>query len=92
MTLQELIETELGFETQEYSGRGMYGKTCLGVTIEENLPGVLLNLGYTIREFEYDEEDPITRPSRICMDSMGLGTIVYFPNVEYVGKETECDS
>lgn len=34
-----------------------------------------------------DEDELIRLPKRVSSDSMGLGSIVYFPNVEYKDED-----
>ncbi len=94
-SLQLLIE-EAGFECCSYSGRGMYGKQCLGVVLEgpheldQLVSGVMeacaqLN-AYALPLCSAAMED-------MCWDNMGLGTIYYWPNVPYTGEgdgDEEC--
>ena len=80
MTLQELIE-DLGYETRSYSGRGMYGRECLGVTVDNPI-FFALELGQEIGANEDCGNWGKNLP-RISWDSMGLDYIVYFPNVPY---------
>lgn len=56
----------------EYSGRGMYGRTCLGVVVDpKHVSSVLrMNLG---------DRGPVT-------DDMGIQTIVYWTDVHVVGE------
>lgn len=86
MTLQELIE-DLGYETRSYSGRGMYGRECLGVTVEEPV-SFALELGEAIGA---DDERSFGRLPAVRWDSMGRDYIVYFPNVPYDGENDESD-
>ena len=96
MTLQELIE-DLGYDTRSYSGRGMYGTTCLGVSLDKNDLQFMLELGHAMAEHNNeidtdtpegaDEDELIRLPKRVSSDSMGLGSIVYFPNVEYKDED-----
>lgn len=87
MTLQELIEKELGFETRSYSGRSMFGRECLGVDVSrsQNMLKFAFDLGVACCENDVKE------PNTILSDSMGLGSIIYFPQVPYVARETEND-
>jgi hypothetical protein len=67
----------------DYSGRGMYGYQCLGFVFdsETNEYKVLMEL----TEYLLDNEEDILLnclKKRICSDSMGIGSIVYFPNVQ----------
>lgn len=83
--LQELLESaEVGFRS--YSGRGMGGKECLGVTIRsphglgEFISDVIQGL-----EFLGEETSDVADAFRTMVtDSMGLGMIVYFPDVPFV--------
>ena len=90
MTLQELIE-DMGYETRSYSGRGMYGDECLGVTVED--PVVFaLELGQEIgSNEEYDNFGKFNNLPRVSWDSMGRDYIVYFPRVPFEGEESDED-
>jgi len=70
--LLDALEAE-GFEFRSYSGRGMYGKSCFGVTLSS--AAELFGLGRCVGEFEELSRTPET-------DSMGRGIIAYWPNVE----------
>lgn len=58
-----------GYEWRSYSGRGMYGKECVGVTIRDKSDLI-------------DLADAAKIAGKPCTDDMGLGTIAYWPNVE----------
>jgi hypothetical protein len=72
MTKQKITADQLirkiqsaGFEARAYSGRGMYGKYCVGCDVGEydELPYALTSVaGYHT-------------------DSMGRGTILYWPHI-----------
>jgi hypothetical protein len=84
MTLQELI-VEMGETPHPYSGRGMMGKECLGVTVEY-MPQFLFDLGNAVgveNSELYDCEQGIPLPSIIRVDSMGLESVVYFPAIPF---------
>jgi hypothetical protein len=75
----------------DYSGRGMYGRTCFGFTgNQRNLVAFALGLGYESRaqeddpseEVEFTQGDAISFLAAVRTDSMGLDTIFYFPGVE----------
>mgnify|MGYP001578260863 CR=1 FL=1 len=61
----------IGYCVQSYSGRGMYGKVCLGVQID-HLPEIF-SLGQAL--YEYEE---MSYPS---IDNLGLNYIVYWPDI-----------
>ena|SRR5665213_2861738 len=96
MNLQKLIK-KAGFKTQSYSGRGMYGKYCLGVSLKEGqTTGKFLSKAImTIREYCDSDEvfeilpDFADLCDSMCEDSLGLGKIVYFPGVSFGGDDEE---
>lgn len=59
-----------------YSGRGMFGKTCLGL-VYDSLSDLLVFVAYLARE----DEDHLDWISRVRQDSMGMSTIAYWPSV-----------
>jgi hypothetical protein len=50
-----------------YSGRGMYGVYCVGISLERG-DETSLNVGFA---------------GRPCIDSLGLGVIAYWPSCEW---------
>lgn len=98
--MQDLIETA-GYETRSYSGRGMYGKSCLAVEVDKQLGSFLADIIHELKNCVQAEEDNEEVPNLPefeaaeeafrCMrsDSMGLGTVYYFPDVPYVSDEPE---
>jgi hypothetical protein len=65
--LQEKLEAA-GLRTREYSGRGMYGKMCLGVVAKSSV--AVFASGLSPQEIR-----------TACTDSMGHEVVVYWPNV-----------
>ena len=92
-TLQTMIEYA-GFETRSYSGRSMYGKECLAVTSDEAAPEVLTLLFEEVimKHPSEEEKEAFAEALRgFKTDSMGRGTVIYWPNVKYVENEDEED-
>ena len=83
--LCELIESfceeseDLDF-SRDYSGRFMFGSICIGI-ICDNPMDMMMNL--TSYLAENGIENAQNRLGNICSDSMGLQTIVYFPELHY---------
>lgn len=85
------ILNEAGYNVRSYSGRFMYGRSCLGFVVDdgtamEALGEVLEN----ITNGEHDTDKILDRVSDLGsllretrQDSMGLGTIVYFPSIAW---------
>lgn len=84
------------YSTSSYSGRGMYGKTCLA-TVTSDPPwrvtartvAAYVDLfhgpdGSTEGVTEFAEE-----VSEARTDSMGMELVVYWPEIEYVGEESK---
>lgn len=69
---------------ESYSGRGMYGATCFGVTVEpSNVRYVYAALGYAMGYAEADDGDMDTAEAllrAVAWDNMGRDFIVYFPS------------
>lgn len=88
--LQTAIENA-GHETQSYSGRSMYGATCVGAVIEGGLGMFVSEVMVEILALNEEDAQQAADAFR-CMktDSMGRsGTIVYFPDYEYADDEAE---
>jgi len=80
--------TDQGVEAEpryDYSGRGMYGKTCIGFTMPGD--GALL-LGMALMAV-LDEDEATEMARMLRTDSMGRDTIFYFPGVTLDGNVTE---
>lgn len=77
-----------------YSGRGMYGKECIGVTgslgdiVSALLEGAL-KMASTMSRFE--KRDLLDDVQNMQRDSMGHDMIVYWPGIEFVGEQEECE-
>lgn len=57
---------------ENYSGRCMYGATCVGIVCE--------NVNYTLQQLvEYVGEESIRSIARY--DNLGLSMILYFPSI-----------
>ncbi len=84
--LQKALEC-LGYECRSYSGRFMYGKSCLAF-VTDDIP---LSIGFYIGKGEYVNEIDEYDLTRMRQDSMGLSTVYYFPNVPYVEDENNFD-
>jgi len=76
--LKEIAREVAGRVRTDYSGRGMFGDTCVGIT---TAPHRLLELGAVISRLVDDEalREELTRNSNT--DSMGYDTIVYWARV-----------
>jgi len=71
-SIAEVLTEELDYEAEvreDYSGRGMYGATCVGIITDAPLVLVGWAAGYVgITDVAY---------LPMCTDNMGLSTIVY---------------
>lgn len=87
MTFQEYLE-DLGYNTRAYSGRGMYGRSCLAVTVDDEPLTVAWDIARSASE---DEQELL--PANICWDNMGRSSVVYWPQVEFsegdAGEESQ---
>jgi hypothetical protein len=87
--LQEIFESNPDLVVRSYSGRGMFGKECLGVevsSLKEMFISVLIALS------ERDDQDTTDLQEdfeSMKTDSLGRGMIVYFERVPFVSDEDE---
>ena len=84
--LQDLA-FEVDGDARTYSGRGMYGKSCAGITISDE--SSLVELGAAIVTTIEDEDLSDTLIKGARLDSMGRGVIVYWPTIETDGDDED---
>lgn len=79
MELIGLLSLE-GYEPRAYSGRGMFGKYCVGANIacEEDL--------WEIAIAAKEADIPVKRP---LTDSLGRGMIAYWPSIPWPKSRTD---
>lgn len=67
---------------EEYSGRNMFGRKCLGAVIREGYSYMdfLVNLTQYLDTYGIDDAD--LELEGVCVDEFGMDTIVYFPKIE----------
>ena len=85
---------DLGLEVRSYSGRGMYGRSCVGVNCDGNAFQTLARILIALAEQGNDGLDAaehFTRDGAVASDSMGLGSIIYFPRLPWVDVDSEDD-
>ena len=68
---------------EDYSGRGMYGATCIGFVLSGGASELALGAAIVQAGQEEDLEDGLVEylMRRAAHDSMGRDRIVYFPGV-----------
>lgn len=66
----------------DYSGRGMYGDQCFGLVFEQEVRhpwAFFAALGIVQESMDPPDFDALELARAARSDSMGVGTIVYFP-------------
>ena len=86
-TLKRFIE-DAGYETRSYSGRCMYGKSCIGFVTSDSEFYVGAAIVANIED-ECDRFDLCEVFHHAKVDSMGRDIIIYFPNIPYEEKYEE---
>ena len=90
-SLVQMICEMNDLEARSYSGRGMFGRECLGIVgktvadVTADLFDGLDALDLPDSDAAYREVSAALRASRT--DSMGMDVIVYFPEIAFVAKE-----
>jgi hypothetical protein len=85
--ISNLRDYDLEFEVRKYSGRGMYGKNCVGFTTDrphDLLIALVMILKDLSDDATYDDlpyADDLF--GNVATDSMGLSSIIYFPGWEF---------
>jgi len=78
---------EAGYQARSYSGRGMYGKSCVGVTCGW---AEAFTLGVKVGAVLASEDSAEALADLwVRTDSMGHDMIVYFPGVAWDEDEDE---
>ena len=80
MDAEQLIQIleDAGLDVRtDYSGRGMHGRTCVGAVTDDDFTTVLADIVANCEDCEQAAE--LIRTANT--DSMGRGTIVYWPRV-----------
>lgn len=92
MTSNELIDLleSAGREVRSYSGRGMYGRECVGVEVDN--VGELFQLGLELADGTDEDERFELQNLKVSWDSMGMGTILYFPDVGWPKGRKDSDA
>lgn len=90
--LKQFIE-DAGYDTRSYSGRAMYGANCLAFTIERgdsemSATAQVMRVAAEVL-IDNDVEDTADAFMNAQSDSMGLGTVIYFPDIEWTDGESE---
>lgn len=86
MTVEEAIRNYVdeneGYEIYEnYSGRCMFGRTCLGVVVHQNDSFMDFLMKLTKYMDDNEVEDTDFSLEGVAYDNLGLDTVVYFPNI-----------
>lgn len=64
-----------------YSGRGMFGRKCLGVVVKQGNSFMEFLMDLTRYLEQNDIEDTNLDLEGVSYDDLGLDTIVYFPRI-----------
>lgn len=89
-----LIESEQN--VRAYSGRGMYGKSCVGIVTDDLGEAVACVMDWAIEQVNDSSESPEhldtlrQRLRSMSTDSMGRDMIVYFPRLSSEGIVFGC--
>lgn len=77
--LQAILSNE--FTCRSYSGRNMYGETCLAVEVDSSVGAIVaLIVSETTDE---NRDDLVEAMQELRTDAMGMGQVAYFPGIRY---------
>lgn len=77
------LASENNYEVYElYAGRAMFGRKTIGIVVKEGHSYLEMMMELT-RYLEAEGfDDPLMELEGVSVDSLGLGSIVYFPAVQ----------
>lgn len=75
------LHSDYNFYEDGYSGRGMFGKKCVGIVVREggSYMQMLMELTRFLEQNDFD--DIALELSTPAVDALGLDCIVYFPHI-----------
>lgn len=80
--IKEFVADNERYELFEgYSGRGMFGRTCLGVIVRKGDSYMEFLMKLTHYLCQQGVEDVDLSLDGVSIDSLGLDMIVYFPHI-----------
>lgn len=65
-----------------YSGRYMYGKKCIGIITDRNMLEVMLELADYLHECGIEKASE--ELEQVRWDNMGLDMVIYFPRISAI--------
>jgi hypothetical protein len=77
--LEELADELQGEARGAYSGRAMYGQSCVGIVLDSERE--LIALGVAISQIVEDEDLKTILTNGARIDTMGMGIIVYWSSL-----------
>lgn len=86
------VIADAGFEPKSYSGRGMYGKSCVGINVENPIEAII-DIVETAWDSYNDDDDSegfrkfLNEIKEARTDSLGTGYIMYWPKAEWDANE-----
>lgn len=86
--IRNFVTANEGYELYEnYSGRFMFGRTCLGVVVKNGYS----YMDFLIKLTQYLDENNVNdvelKLEGVAVDDLGMDTIVYFPRMEGTDAE-----
>jgi len=90
MDAKRLIQAieDAEFTPRSYSGRGMYGRTCVGFTADGSPFQAAVALSLALQD---DGLIPELESLHSATDAMGFGIIIYFPGVPWPDEDEDED-
>ncbi len=83
----------MGLDVRSYSGRAMYGKSCLGIEVDRYTSAATVAFRLAVQMMADGAEDEAEEVAGMewSQDSMGLDTIVYLRSLKWEDETEEGD-
>lgn len=92
--IRDAVENAGASIYEDYSGRGMYSRKCFGITIDRHsgkgIMEIMMELTMEIFDCDHDmlKDEMRDLNWKMVQDSMGTGTIYYFPRIQWPEEES----
>lgn len=82
--IEKLLQGKSEYDVRSYSGRGMVGRSCLAIETDGSPYHLLMELAFALALEEGDDQEELMTEMAedVRLDQIGMGRIVYFPNIE----------
>jgi hypothetical protein len=92
VALEQVRDNGLKIRVRSYSGRGMFGAECMAVTFDRDVSETEIVTEALERGYAVGTDAAVKQALKGArFDNMGLGTVMYWPDVPYTLDDSNDD-